>query len=235
VICASRFLATRLPRQNTLVLPFVVKVSGPGWAGHANTEYPAQLQRRFIYAGSPGVGLSKDRLDYVISGFERIHQEGVDFRLLIVGLTLENYLEMCPRQKQALLEMEGKVTFTGRIPRPVVLSLLKSADFSVFFRKSNRVSNVGFPTKYVEAASLGVPVITNATSDLDLYLQDGVNGFMVPALDPDRIHDTLLMAATLDAGKLALIKQSCAADNPFKLSQWQEPMRQFLNQLRRPR
>ena len=35
----------------------------------------------------------------------------------------------------------------------------------------------GFPTKFSESISCGVPVITTKTSDLCNYLQEGINGF----------------------------------------------------------
>ena len=35
----------------------------------------------------------------------------------------------------------------------------------------------GFPTKFSESISCGVPVITTQTSDLSDYLQDGITGF----------------------------------------------------------
>lgn len=235
VICASSYMAARLPGQNVLVLPFVVKASDAKWRNKSVLENPVPAQKRFIYSGSPGMGLSKDRLDYVIAGFHRIHQQGVDFRFLVAGLTQENYLQMRPGHRRALMEMGQKVTYTGRIPHLEALSLLKSADFSVFFRKSNRSTNVGFPTKYVEAASVGIPVITNATSDLDQYLEDGINGFMIATSDSECIHEAILSAATMDGDKLAHMKRKCGAENPFELSRWQESMRQFLGQLRAPR
>ncbi len=41
----------------------------------------------------------------------------------------------------------------------------------------------GFPTKFVESLGAGCPVITNYTSDLDLYLKNGFNGFVVKDLN----------------------------------------------------
>ena len=37
----------------------------------------------------------------------------------------------------------------------------------------------GFPTKVSESISLGIPVITNNTSDLKKYICNGVNGYMI--------------------------------------------------------
>ena len=235
VICASRYMAARLPRQNVLLLPFVVKASDAKWRNQSDLDNPVHMQRRFIYSGSPGMGLSKDRLDYVIAGFHRIHQGGVDFQLVVAGLTEESYLRMRPGHQRALAEMGEKVTFTGRIPHLEALSLLKSADFSVFFRQSNRMTNFGFPTKYVEAAAVGIPVITNATSNLNLYLENGCNGLLIATPNGESIYEAIMSAATMDGEKLTRMKQRCGEENPFELSRWQDPMNQFLGQLKAPR
>ena len=43
------------------------------------------------------------------------------------------------------------------------------------------MTKAGFPTKFVEAISVGTAVIANDTSDLKLYLKDGKNGYMINA------------------------------------------------------
>ena len=47
----------------------------------------------------------------------------------------------------------------------------------------------GFPTKFVESISCGVPVIMNDTSDIRQYLSDGKNGILIE-LSSDNIADT---------------------------------------------
>ena len=49
----------------------------------------------------------------------------------------------------------------------------------MFLRDDNRVTKAGFPTKFVESISAGVPVITNKTSDLEYHLKNGENGFLL--------------------------------------------------------
>lgn len=87
----------------------------------------------------------------------------------------------------------------GRIEHSKVLPIIKKADFYIFLREVNRVNMAGFPTKYVEAMSLGTPVITNKTSDLQTYMDNGVNGFFINTddkLDQDEFDSILNMSAS---------------------------------------
>lgn len=234
VICASNWFARTVAEQNTLLLPFVVDASSPRWRAEPPRVASPGGPRRFVYSGSPGVGMEKDRLPVAIAGFRDLHDRGIPFEFLIAGITREGYLRLRPDHTAILAGMDS-VRFLGRIPHPEALALLRSADFSLFFRKPNRVSHTGFATKYVEAASLGIPVISNATSDLPLYLRDGENGFMAPGLSQAEIGATLERAATMDDAAVAAMKSVCAADNPFDIPKWIDETRAFLGRLRLPR
>lgn len=234
VMCTSRWLARTMAGQHLLVIPWVVDAATPRWAPEPPRVSTPNGIRRFVYSGSPGVGMEKDRLPVAIAGFRDLHDQGIRFEFVVAGITQEDYLRLRPDHAAVLTGMDG-VRFLGRILHPESLALLRSADFSVFFRKPNRVSNAGFSTKYVEAASLGIPVISNATSDLPLYLRDGENGFMAPGLTQAEIAATLARAATMDDTALLAMKSVCAADNPFDIPKWVDQTRAFLGGLRLPR
>ena len=61
----------------------------------------------------------------------------------------------------------------------------------VLLREPNRKSMAGFPTKFAESMIAGVPVITNATSDLPEYVISGETGFLVDGYDYESILSTL--------------------------------------------
>ncbi len=117
------------------------------------------------------------------------------------------------------------------MPHERALAELAGADFSVFFRPDNRVSQVGFPTKYVEAACCGIPTVTNRTSDLGRYLRDGDNGFLAATADPDAVLESLRKAVTLGAAELEAMKVRVRADNPFHYAHWTPAMAAFMQRL----
>ena len=53
---------------------------------------------------------------------------------------------------------------------------MDNVQFDVLLRYSDlRYTKAGFPTKVVESLASATPVITNITSDLEMYLKDGEN------------------------------------------------------------
>jgi glycosyltransferase involved in cell wall biosynthesis len=231
ILCATRWFADRHPGGNVLVLPFVMdhaQASGPtgvAWPGGG-------AGRRFIYSGSPGLGLSKDKLQDAISAFARMHAEGVAFQFVIVGLRREDYLAAVPGHASCLESLGDAVVFMGKVPRATAVSLLRSADFSVFFRGRNRTSQVGFPTKYAEATAFGIPVISNRTSDIADYLRDGVNGLLIEGSRRDAIEMALRRATTMSRAEVDRMKDEMARDKSFCVDAWQDRARAFMAQVR---
>lgn len=230
IVCATRWFAERHPRSNVLVLPFVMDRAES--VAQAADVWPVGASRRFIYSGSPGLGLSKDRLHDTISAFARMNAEGMDFRFVVVGLRREDYLAVVPGHEDHLESLGDAVVFMGRMSRGEALSLLRTADFSVFFRGRNRTSEVGFPTKYAEATAFGIPVITNRTSDLADYLRNGVNGFLVEDAAQDTIEAALRRAVMMSREDLDRMKDVMARDDAFSVSAWQERAWAFMSRVR---
>ncbi len=235
VVCASRWFARTVAGQNLLLLPFVVDVSDPKWRPEAPRVAAPGGPRRFVYSGSAGAGMEKDRLPLAIEGFRALRDKALAFEFIIAGMTREAYLALRPDHAAVLEGMDDAVRFLGRIPHADSLALLRGADFTVFFRKPNRVSHTGFATKYVEAASLGIPVVSNATSDIPRYLDDGVNGFMASGLTGPEIAAALERAAQMDDAALLAMKHTCSDANPFAIPEWQAETGAFLGRLRLPR
>lgn len=232
VICASRWFADTLPGLNRTLLPFVIDASDDKWAPDPPRIALPDGGRRFLYSGSPGMGMGKDRLPVAIEGFGALEAAGIPFEFRIVGMTRDQYLADRPDHTDLVTRLGDSLKFLGRIPHADSLLELRATDYALFFRRDDRIANTGFATKYVEAASLGIPVVTNPTSDIDQYLTDGRNGFLAPDLSAEAITTVLRRAATLGDAELMAMKTACAASNPFDIPHWQAPARIFLEALR---
>lgn len=230
VSCASRWFQSRVPRQHTVLWPFVLDTTRPEWQrGPApDPTRPVKL----VYSGSPGMGMHKDRLPVMIASLARLATEGLDFRISIAGITEEQYLATMPDHRSQIEQLGYRLKFMGRIAHSESLDLLRSADYSVFFRKPNRVANTGFATKFVEAATLGVPVISNPTSDIGLYLRDGENGILAKSIADHDVEEALRRAVTMTPERRVAMVTACRAVNPFDMRAWQSDARIFLENLR---
>lgn len=73
-----------------------------------------------------------------------------------------------------------RVQFHGRIPRQEALALVARCDATVLQRRSDRrFAEAGFPSKVAESMMLGTPPLTNGTSDIQSYLQDGRDAILL--------------------------------------------------------
>lgn len=230
VSCATHWFRERLSGQHTVLWPFVLDTNRPEWQRGPMSVHGRPIH--LVYSGSPGLGMYKDRLPVMIGSLARLAACGEEFSITIAGITEEEYLESVPAHRVQLDQLDNKLRFLGRITHQESLSLLRSADFSVFFRRPNRVSHTGFATKYVEAATLGIPVISNPTSDLPSYLRDGENGIMATSISDADVYTALHRAVCLKPDQRAAMFAACRAENPFDMRAWQDDASEFLQNLR---
>lgn len=125
----------------------------------------------FVYAGHPGKG--KDDLSRIFLFLNSLfHNSTKKYKLFLIGFALEEFNLNFDLPAQ-------NISILGRINHDKVLSVIKRAHFSIFFRENSISNNFGFPTKLVESLACGTPVITNPTSMIDKYLISGANGFLI--------------------------------------------------------
>lgn len=162
----------------TIVVPPTVDAYDNKWNGIKTVE---DEKVRLVYAGSPGK--NKDKINYIIKALDEVSNN--DYVMDVLGITVQKYLGYYPEDKDLLLRLKDKVFFHDVMPHTDVLNYIKKADFSIFYREKTRVTMAGFPTKFVESISCGTPVITTRTSDLEDYLENGINGFFIDDIKSD--------------------------------------------------
>lgn len=136
------------------------------------TPKPRGPEVTFIYAGSPG---RKDKLDQIVAAVTEAARQ-FPCRLWVIGASREAFLKLNPGYDAA--SIPDCVSFLGRLSHEESLAYLKSADCSFIIRDNTRTNNAGFPTKFVEAVTLGTDVIATDISDLREY-RDRVPGLTI--------------------------------------------------------
>jgi len=174
IIVISHFLLDYYKKMKVLYLPPLVDLSESKWQHCIEPKNDKTIH--LVYAGSPG--RTKENLSSILKALFLLRNE-CDFKFFIIGITLHNHLAKYPEDNTFLSSLDRKVYFLGHLPHNQVIPYLCRADFSLFFREDNIVTKAGFPTKLVESISCGVPVITNYTSDIGLFIENGVNGFLL--------------------------------------------------------
>jgi len=188
VICISSFLYNYYSRfTKTVTIPPLIDSKDSKWV---NPDYKIVNNIiRFVYFGNPGK--HKDKINLAIKTLTN-YQKPFDFK--VVGITREEYLNMYPEDVTRLSDNKESIVFLGKLDHIKALDIVKTSDFLLFFREDKRVNNAGFPTKLVESITLGVPVITNSTSDISQYITSNNNGYLIHKLDDFNISRIITVA-----------------------------------------
>ena len=137
---------------------------------------------RLVYSGSPG---KKDLLGNAILGLRDVKASGAMVQLHLVGVARDAAAGCVAGGARLLDELGDAVVCHGRVGRGEALKLVAQAHFSTLLRPDKRYAHAGFPTKLVESLSLGVPILTNITSDIGEYVRDGKEGVIVDDGSPE--------------------------------------------------
>ena len=169
----------------------------------------------FIYAGSIGY---KDHLkNFLFAVKELNEEERKRIKIKLFGFSKE-YLIKTKNADEALLKvLENCIEFYGKVPHKIIEDNLLKADFSILLRnQEERYAMAGFPTKVVESLTFATPVLCNLSSDLDLYLEDGVNSIICPSEEIKDIFESLQRILNLSMKQRSIMQQNarqCAIDN----------------------
>ena len=220
VISISRFFEKYFLSKgiDTIRIPAVMVRSDISVSQTFNYEQSRPLI--VVYAGSPA---KKDSLDKIVDAFHVYR--GKEIELHVYGVTLEHFKKVNKRDDEY-----NNVSFHGRIPREKILSVLANSDFTVLFRDpTKRFTKAGFPSKVAESMMCGVPVITNLTSDLDLFLIDMKNAVVIPDYTVDSLVDVLQKVASLKKDQIKAMHDEAynTAINSFDYSVYEEKFQSF--------
>jgi glycosyltransferase involved in cell wall biosynthesis len=174
VIAISSFLERYYRRRGCAVVrvPPLIDMDDP-LRREDESRRPPDGALRLVYAGSPG---RKDPLGNAIRGLRDLRAAGRPVELHLVGPGPQAIAGCLDRDAGLLDELGAAIVWHGRVAQADAMRLVAQADFSILLRPDKRYAQAGFPTKLVESLSLGVPVLTNLTSDIGEYVRDGVEG-----------------------------------------------------------
>ena len=135
--------------------------------------------------------------------------------------------------RESIKVIPQNVTFHGRLPHEKTISMLCRSDFSVFFRQPSRVNNAGFPTKFAEAQTAGIPVISSKFSDLEDYVVEGKNGFLANGIEIEDINAVLDRVASLGRKDIEDMHSYTREHRVFDLQMYNNSLRLFFESILR--
>lgn len=228
MIVISNYLYKYYRKYNKPIIniPPLVDLSMPKWTEKKNVFTNDTIN--LIYAGSPGSG-NKDRLDQIIEAIEQVNSQTTRRIILtIVGLTLDGYIKSFQNVK---IKKTSQFLFKGRLSHIDTLNEIKKSDFQIFIRENSLTNTAGFPTKFVEAISCGTPVLTNPTSNILDFFEEGKTGFLLESSPEKLFVQTLLEISKLNREKINNMKEYCRQSRKFDIINYRSNVEIFIKQI----
>lgn len=186
--------------KKLLILPPLVDTNDKIW--HQAPENSGDVFE-FCFAGIPDG--KKESLDKVVQAFLSLGKENV--RLRIIGITEADFREIYP-DFSLPQKTESKIIFTGRLSHAETIKHVLGCDCYVFIRRSDKRNNAGFPTKFAESFTCGVPIITTDVSDVGRYIKSSGRGSLLENMNSKSISEAMLF-------QIKNKKQTKSLDNTF--------------------
>lgn len=226
VIAISKYLENHFTSRCSKVvrIPVIMDVNSmPSILTHKNKK------KLFVYAGAPS---KKDYLKEMVYGFAGLNvTERKDIEFHVIGVNADQLVSICDVEKSYIDALEGTLFIHGRVSRDEALKWVRKADFTMLIRdESLRYAKAGFPTKIVESLSSGTPVVCNISSDLEEYLEDGKNAFIINGHNQEKVTETLRRILPLKTDSLDIMRNEArkTAEKYFDYRQYSDEMSYIL-------
>ena len=229
IIAISSFLYNfyKFPPQKKIIIPPL--------AERYKDNTTTNRVPRIIYAGIPfrlGTTIKKniqmkDRIDIIFKVFYRLEMRGIPFETNIIGITKSDFITAFPAYANDANQTK-QIIFAGKKTMQQIEEIYSEMDFSILIRDITRATTAGFPTKIVESMSLGVPAITNRTSDIAHYITNRTNGFLVDASNNQTLEDQIMRVLETSEPELKEIKKRVFEEKRFSSQSFKHDFVTFL-------
>lgn len=170
--------------KKLLILPPLVDINDKIW--HQTPENHGDVFE-FCFAGIPDG--NKESLDKVVEAFCHINKKNTLLR--IIGITEDDFRKIYP-DSVIPKNVRNKITFMGRLSHFETIRHILGCDCYIFIRRSDKRNNAGFPTKFAESYTCGVPVITTDVSDVGKYIKKSGKGSLLKDMTTETISEAML-------------------------------------------
>jgi glycosyltransferase involved in cell wall biosynthesis len=124
-------------------------------------------------------------IETLINSMPMVLKEIPEAKFLVVGGGSQ---EAKLKEQAKSLGISQSVKFTGRIPNDELPEYLSSADIYV----STSLSDAGLAGSTAEAMACGLPVIITDFGDNGKWVEDEINGFLIPLRDPEALASKII-------------------------------------------
>lgn len=158
-------------------LPPLVDIEDRIW--HQQPEQHEGFE--FCFAGM--LDGQKDSLDVIVKAFAKVCDNQTKLR--IIGVEKDEFKSVYPDAVNELNQCGNNIIFMGMQSHFDTIRYVLGCDSYIFIRPADTRNNAGFPTKFSEAITCGVPLIASNVSDVEVFTTE--NDVVVDSLDIELI------------------------------------------------
>lgn len=137
----------------------------------------------------------KDSISKILHAFASYKLKyNSNIKLVFTGPQANNQCQYIPLIKE--LKIEKDIELLGLVNNKQVAILQHFAAMTIIYKSDNLQTRNCFPTKLGEMLISGVPVITTSVGDANLYLKDGINAFIFPPDDENKLINDMHLLLT---------------------------------------
>lgn len=189
VVAISKFLIDFFQKkglQNIFYYPITFNVN----------DYPKYNKKNnlnkvtFLYAGSPGG--KRDLINEILVSFSMLGTNETDKIFLYICGIDEKGLIKEGVTHETLEKISAFTKIMGKVSKDELYTLMLNIDYTLLLKNEKKIfSSAGFPTKLAESFAFGIPMITNYSGDISLYLTDNYNGIVSKSYEPSDFVDAI--------------------------------------------
>lgn len=151
--------------------------------------------------------VEKKGIDTIIETAKLLENEDYTFSVYGYGPLEEELSNMIDEMGLKNISLKGKLSHND------VENVLLDADLLLSPCKiAENGDRDGFPTIIFEAMAYGTPVITTDVSVIPEIVKDGVNGFIVPSDNPEKLAEKIINVSKMSADNLYKIREQAQKD-----------------------
>lgn len=214
VMPISTYLSSFFEKRNVknYVVPFIFDPDLIYEAKHKQSS-----KTIFLYSGMP---FKKDNIFIALDGFAKLSKNELDkIEIHLVGVNEKYFRKHRRTNLLKFFKQYGCLYLHGKVPYNLLDKFYEMADFTFLMRNpQTTTSKAGFPTKVCESLFKGVPVVSNLTSDLGLYLINRKNAFVVKDYSAHAFYEAVLEILQLSDDEIDEMRLNARKTADTKLS-----------------
>lgn len=180
ILCISRFLMDfsknhGISKSKLFLVPSTVDPSR--FTLKAEKPFP------FFYIGYfGGLTFYRDSVDTLLKAFSLLNKDNPEIHLVLGGFCSDD-----ERKQLSDLIMDLKISPQVRLleylSREEIINYIVHADILAMVRSNDLEATASFPSKLTEFLVTGKPVVSVNVGEISDYIEDGINGYLVPPED----------------------------------------------------